>query len=406
MGVEKLGTGFEPSPKKIKLILPEVLKKEEIDLWLILTREESRDPIAKDFGAGKAVARTALLFYLKGDQLYSKAIAASYDITPLKESNIYDEIVIYREEGIKKHLREEIKEVNPQKIAINYSRDVPIADGLSYGMYNYLKEAIGGEMMSRTVSAEPIIVAFRSTKLPEEIEIIQEAVHITENILAEVLKKDVIKVGEMSEKDLAEYMKKKTKEKGAEVEFVSINVGETRGHSDPTDLKINKGDLLRVDFGIRYKGYTTDLQRCAYLLKEREEDAPSEIKEMFEITRKANRAAFEALKPGARGIDVDTAARKVIIEAGYKEYPHATGHPIGLEVHDVGPMLGPDWKERYGSSVIQKIQEGQTFAIEPMVYAFYEPYGGEIHISLEEDVVVLKDGAKYLSHPQEELILI
>lgn len=392
--------------KKIKQLLPAILKRENVDLWIIFTREESFDPIAKDFAAGNAVARMAILLYFEKDNLVAKAIAASYDVTPLEEFGIYKEIISYKAEGIKPHLKEAIGKIRPNRIALNISRDIPIADGLSCGMRNYLLEVLGVEYEDKIISAEEIIVSFRSAKLSEEIEIIREGVKITEKIIAAALTSEAIKPGITTEKMLANFMKQMTKEMGAEVEFISINVGKTRGHADPTDLIINKGDLVRIDFGVRYKGYCTDLQRCAYILKDEEVDAPHEFKKMFEITKEANRQAAKMLRPGNKGIDVDTVARKVLIENGYEEYPHGTGHPIGLEVHDVGPMLGPDWKERYGSAVFKTIETGQTFAVEPLIYKYYQTYDGLVHVSLEEDVVITDNGAEYLSTPQEELIII
>lgn len=69
-------------------------------------------------------------------------------------------------------------------------------------------------------------------------------------------------------------------------------------------------------------------------------------------------------------------------------------------------MLGPDWPERYGSPVFFKLEEGQTFAVELIVYANYAPMGGEINIGLEEDVVVTADGVKRLHSRQDALILL
>ena len=74
-------------------------------------------------------------------------------------------------------------------------------------------------------------------------------------------------------------------------------------------------------------------------------------------------------------------------------------------MHDVGPLLGPDWPERYGTTVFLKMEEGQTFAVEPILYAPYEDMG-EIHIGLEEDVVITRGGAEMLHQRQASLILI
>ena len=127
---------------------------------------------------------------------------------------------------------------------------------------------------------------------------------------------------------------------------------------------------------------------------------------MFADTLKANRAAIAALKPGNTGLDVDTAGRSSLTGDGYPEYPHGTGHPIGLKVHDVGPLLGPDWRERYGDNVRFTIEPGQVFAVEPLIYVKPAELDYEINTSLEENLVVGADGARLIGTPQTALILI
>ncbi|MFQ6617155.1 MAG: M24 family metallopeptidase [Fidelibacterota bacterium] len=392
--------------KRVNEILPKLMNELGISMWLVFTREGSRDPVGMDIGAERVVARGAFIFSLKSGEFSKVAIVASYDATPVAESGIYDEIITYKDEGIGPHLKETVKKLNPRRIGLNFSRDIPMADGLSYGMRKYLEEILGLRYAKRFVSAEDLVVSFRSRKLDEEIKIIEKAVSLTQKIINETLSSRHIKAGETTEKHLSKILKRKTREAGAEVSFASITTGPTRGHSEPTDRVIERGDLIRVDFGIKYKGYFTDIQRTAYMLKH-DENSPSKfIQKMWDINLKANRLAVSAMKPGVRGIDVDAKARFVLKRSGFNEYPHSSGHPIGYSVHDAGPILGPDWKERYGKSVFFKLQEGQVFAVEPIVYAYYPETDEEINIGLEENVVVDSTGARYLGKPQMELILI
>ena len=126
---------------------------------------------------------------------------------------------------------------------------------------------------------------------------------------------------------------------------------------------------------------------------------------MWNTARRALNRQIGAMKPGVTGTEIDAIARKTMEEGGFEGPPHGTGHAIGFVVHDVGPLIGPDWRERYGTTVFLKMEEGQTFAVEPIVYAPYEDVG-EIHIGLEEDVVITKNGAELLHEPQTELLLI
>jgi Xaa-Pro aminopeptidase len=392
--------------KKVATILPAAMREHNIDCWLVFTRENARDPIAADIGGGGVVARGAFIFHLGKEKFSKIAIVASYDVTPVKESGIYDTVISYRNEGAKPHIKTIIEQLQPQKIGINISRDETLADGLTVGMRDYLVETLGEQWAKKFVSAEDVVVSFRSRKLPEELGIIRKAVEMTQEIIASCLTSTVIASGKTTEADLGKALEQKTKAMGAEIAFNSVTIGVSRGHSSPTENIIHKGDLIRIDFGIAYHGYKTDIQRTAYVLKDGETTVPEPIQKMWRTIVKANQASVAAMKPGVAANAADVAGRTTIVNAGYQEYPHAAGHPIGFEVHDAGPILGPDWKERYGAKVFRKLEIGQTYAVEPIVSMYDETLKGEINVGLEEDVVIEADGAKYLGTPQTELILI
>lgn len=392
--------------RRVDVLLPQALAAHEVDAWLVVTREYSRDPIAADLGGGGVVARAAFLFARTTAGFRKIAIVASYDTTPVEESGLYDQVIAYRGEGIKPHLKKVLEELDPKRIGVNSSRDVPLGDGLTVGMRNYLEETLGPAFAALFVSAEPVVVSFRGRRLAEEVALLREAAIYTDKIIREALTEKVITPGKTTENDVANYLRRRTAEFGATVPFISVVVGPTRGHSEPSERVIQPGDLVRIDFGITHRGYSTDIQRTAYVLRSGEPAPPAEIQKMWDTCRAATDAAIAAMKPGVAGLDIDTVARQVITKAGYEGYPHAAGHPIGFAVHDVGPLLGPDWPERYGSTVFFKLEAGQTFAVEPIVYADYAPMGGEIHIGLEEDVVVTAEGAERLHPRQDALILL
>lgn len=392
--------------QRVNDLLPSALDTHNVDLWLVFTREEAKDPLAADLAGGSAVARMALLFARTESGFRKIAIAASYDVVPLEASGIYDEIVSYKSEGVKPHLLRAVEAINPARIALNTSRDMPVADGLTSGMRLYLVETLGPEIAKKFVSSEPLVASFRGRRLPSEVGILREAALYTDKIIREALSAQVIQAGQTSENDIGDYLKKQTAEIGATVPFISVVAGPARGHAEPSDRVIVEGDLVRIDFGITYQGYSTDIQRSAYVLRAGEKQAPAEIQKMWDTTRLAADRQIAAMKPGVTGNAIDTIGRGTLTEAGYNEPPHGTGHAIGFAVHDVGPLLGPDWNERYGSTVFLKMEVGQTFAVEPILYANYEPSGGEINIGLEEDVVITEQGAERLHPRQDELILI
>ncbi len=391
--------------ERIDVLLPQVMKDRGIDLWLTFTRENAPDPILPVLGVDHIVARGAFIFALKEGKLHKLAIAASYDVDPIRKTGLYDEVVSYGSEGVKPHLKKAFDELAPRTTAVNFSRDVTIADGLTIGMRRYLKEALG-EHAETFVSSEQLVVSLLGRKLPREIAALERAVTGTQQIILEALTPARISPGRTTEADLHRWMEARAAEMGLGVAFGSIVVGPQRGHSSPTDRVIERGDVIRIDWGASFEGYCADIQRTAYVLEEGETEAPAWLRKLWDATLAANRAGRAAMKAGATGNAVDTAARRVLVEAGYPEYPHGTGHAIGLKVHDVGPMLGPDWKERYGDPVFFTLEEGQVFAVEPLIYVKPAEIDYEINTALEEDVVVDSSGARLIGTPQTEIILI
>jgi Xaa-Pro aminopeptidase len=393
----------DPVIQKDKLGLAiQELSKSDIDLWLVLTREDNLDPISEDIGAESVVGQSAFLFTKEGEKI---AIVANFDAEGIRTTNIYDSILAYEKEGLPPLLTEEIARIDPQKIALDISEDEPICDGLTVGFRNILERIIPS-YVDRFISAEDVLTLMRSIKTEEEIARTRKAVNITVKILAEV--SEFTKL-EMSEVDVANFVKERMVELNVGPAWPkeicpSVTIGShPAGHLGPQDqYKLKRGDLMRLDFGVKYKEYCADVQRVYFALEHGESSPPERLCHMFETASASLDAGLALLNPGARGIDVDAAARKVVIDAGYPEYIHAYGHSLGRATHGVGPLLGPHWPGRYArSKVYRVIQENQIFTAEPSV-----AFEGVGWINLEDDVIVRKNGVERLSGPQEDFFLI
>jgi Xaa-Pro aminopeptidase len=171
-------------------------------------------------------------------------------------------------------------------------------------------------------------------------------------------------------------------------------------HAGPTDRRMEPGHLMNVDFGMRYQGFCSDLQRTWYCPRPKETALPAPVQRGFEAVRDAVRKAAEFLKPGVQGHEVDAVARGHIVAQGFEEYPHALGHQIGRHAHDGAGLLCPVW-ERYGEKPFAVVEEGQCYTLEPRV-----PVPGHGVATIEEVVVVTKDGCRFLSEPQTEIMLV
>ena len=314
--------------------------------------------------------------------------------------------VLSYDQSIRPSLLAVLEELAPQSIAVNISKNDVLADGLTYGMYQILVEELlaGTPFADRLVSAENIISALRGRKTPLEIERIKAAIFETEKIYQNTFA--ILRPG-LSERMVAAHMHQELEKAGLSHAWTpsgcpAVNTGpdSPMGHGEPTDLMIHPGHVIHFDFGVRKEDYCSDIQRVGYMLREGESAPPELVQKGFEIIRASVEAAFAILRPGVTGQEVDAASRKVVVDHGYPEFMHATGHQLGRLAHDGGGILGPAW-DRYGDLPFRPIEAGQVYTIEPHIVV--PGYGC---IGLEEDVLVTEKGAVYLGTPQTELHLI
>lgn len=381
----------------------EILKEKGIDMWLTFVRETGnlKDPIMDTIVGTGATWHSAFIITNTGETI---AIVGSLEVANMNTVGTFKHVIGYLK-SIKERLGEVLAKYNPEKIAVNYSRNSSLADGLTHGMYLELMGLLDNTpFANRLVSSEEIVAALRGRKSQAELNLMKSAIKETLKIFGEVT--NYLKPG-LSEKDVADFVRKTVHERGYEMAWdeehcpAVFSGPDTAGaHSGPTDRKIERGHVINMDFGIKYEGYCSDLQRTWYVLKDGETEAPEAVKRGFNVIKDSIKMAGEAIKPGKEGCEIDDVARNYILESGYEEYPHGLGHQVGRSAHDGGGLLAPRW-ERYGNLPHLKLEEGQVFTIEPRLTI--EGYG---IATIEEEVVIKKDGIEYLSEPQKELYII
>ena len=363
-----------------------ILAEKNIDLWLIFVRETSvnSDPILPViYGEATLTRQSALLIHRSGETI---AIVGRIDAETTRLLDTY-QTVIPCDGGISQHLLSELQRLSPAKIAINTSLSNVMADGLSYGMYQLLLKMLADTpFIDRLCSAEDVIAALNGRKTPTEFSLIKAAIDETLDIYQKTY--EFMQPGQ-SEKDISDFMHNQLTERNLLAAWTyegcpAVNSGPNSpvGHAAPTDIQLEPGHLVHFDFGVQKDGYCSDIQRMVYLLKPDETEPPAKVKQGFDLVRQTIEAAREVLRPGVTGLEVDTAARKVITDAGYLEYHYATGHQLGKRAHDGGGILGPQW-EVYGDLPNQIIEKDQVYTIELGIAL--EGYG---YIGLEEDVLV------------------
>jgi Xaa-Pro aminopeptidase len=380
-----------------------ILKELDIDCWLTFVRESSLngDPILPFLVETPVTWHSAFIVTSSGATV---ALVGLYDQKSIQDLKAYDRVEAYVK-AFKEPFLAIMRGLNPRSIAVNYSKDSEICDGLTHGMYLTLQEVLAeARMEDRIISAERIISALRQRKSAYEVENMKEAIRITENIFRSVT--GFIQPGR-TEKEIAEFMKGEVRKAGVTLAWEpsscpAVFTGpDTAGaHYAPTGRVVERGHILNMDFGVRFNGYCSDLQRTFYIRKEGEEQAPPDVQKGFDTIVRAIEASRQVLRVGNKGIDVDRVARETITSAGYEEFPHALGHQVGRFAHDGTALLGPAW-EKYARKPFEPIEPGMVFTLEPRLTV-----PGRGIATVEEMVLVTEEGAKFISTPQVELQIV
>ncbi len=381
----------------------DLLKEFDIDCWITFVRESqiNGDPTLAFLSPADVTWHSAFIISKDGK---AHAIVGKYDQKTIEETDAYDEVIGFVE-GIKEPFQSYMKKLNPKIIALNYSEGSEIADGITHGMFLTMKNLLGEiGMENRITSAERLVSALRERKSQTEINYIKEAIRITEEIFNLVT--NFIKPGK-TEKEIANFMKSEVEKRNLEYAWEpmvcpAVFTGpETAGaHYAPTDRKVEKGQILNMDFGVKFNGYCSDMQRTFYILKDDETKAPEDVMKGFNTIVDSIEQSKQAMKPGVQAVEIDAVARKIVTQNGYDEFPHGLGHQVGRFSHDGTALLGPPW-EKYAQKPFQKLEENMVFTIEPRLNV--QDRGTA---TIEEMVRINTDGAEWLTNPQKEIILI
>ncbi len=384
--------------------VPAILKETGFDAWMVFARESHtvHDP-SIDLVVGSNVTwASAFILTPSGDRI---AIVGSLDKANLEMHGHWKEIRGYVG-GITDELPSVLKRLDPKRIALDYSTDDTMSDGLTHGLYLLLVRVLEGTPYpSRFDSALPIISALRGRKSPLEQDRIRAACEVTETIFDRLTPRlhaglSEQQVGAMIREEMARIGGLEPAWEPEHCPAVFTGPESAGAHAGPTDRPIEPGHVVNVDFGVRREGYCSDLQRTWYFLRPGESRAPETVQRGFETIVESIQAAARGLRPGLPGYEVDAIARSYITDRGYPEFPHALGHQIGRSAHDGAGGLFPRW-ERYGTLPSIPIEAGQCYTIEPRL-----PIEGHGIATIEEIVAVDPDGVTWLSRPQKEIYLV
>jgi len=269
----------------------------------------------------------------------------------------------------------------------NLSRIGYEAANVTCAKYRKIRSAV--EKGRSLVSVQGLIEEVRQVKDAGEIAKLRKAAAITDDCFSYLVSH--IEPG-MTEKDVAldiyVFLVKNGADKPAFDSIVAAGPHAAFPHAKPGDAVIQRGQMLKMDFGASFEGYSADITRTIFIGEPDEKQ-----REVYNIVLEAQKAAIEAIRPGKTGKEIDAVARDYIASHGYSEYfGHGLGHSLGIATHD-GALFAPT------SELV--LEPGMVMTVEPGIYI--EGWGG---VRIEDDILVTDSGVEILTKSTKEIVVI
>jgi len=395
---------------KFDLILPEVMRENKIDMWIIMCREGNFDPLYQEMGEGYVGHNGYYIFTDIGKPRIERAVLGIEGYL-LEETKAYDYF------GSESELKDFVAKRDPKRIGLNTSKDIGCADGLSYTGRQELAEILGSKYETRFVSAEKLVSDFRSRHVASEIAVFAEAGDYSYQIAERALSNEVITPGVTTLENVAWWMKEQLFKNNLQSSFgmPSVYVTGPNGiEATSTDRIIQRGDILMLDWGVGLMHMFTDMKRMAYVLKEGEKEVPKSIQHAFDQAVKVRTIVVNTIKPGITAKQNETNVYKALQDANFSKIEfNKPGTDDKTDViigcHSVG-----DWGHGSGPSIAffspvqltYTVKPSNLFSIELFAYTPMPEWGGKkLRIPLEDDAMVTERGVEWV-YPINQRVLV
>lgn len=389
---------------RLDRVLPSLLRKHGVDMWLVICREYNEDPVFRSLVSPTVFAarrRTILVFHDRG-------AASGVDRLALGGGSNGGLYTVYRDPQVENRelwgegqwalLRKLIEDRQPRRIAINVSPTHAFSDGLSAAEYEKLVAALGPQLSSRLVRHDELALEYIETRVPEMLPYYQDMMRLVHQIIARAFSSEVIRPGRTTNLDVVWWMRQTVQDLGLGTWFQPTVRVQRRGAGIPGNLAedapviIERGDVLHCDFGIQALGLATDTQHMGYVLREGETDVPEGIKKALLATNRMQDILLSHLRPGRTGNEVLLDAIATMKAEGINGTFYT--HPIGDHGHGAGPLIGLwDRQEAIPGRGEVRIIPQSWFSIELAARTpIPEWEGQELFVGQEEDVAIDDQG--------------
>jgi Xaa-Pro aminopeptidase len=336
---------------RLERVLPEVMRRNKVSMWLVINREYNEDPVFRSLISPSVMfarRRTILVFHDRGPEKGVERLALGGGTN----GGLYE---IYRDpdnpgreimgDSQWQTLRKLIDQRNPANVAIDISQTHAFSDGLSAGEYEQLKEALG-PWNAKVIRAENLPLEYISVRIPEMDSYYLTMMKTVHALIARAFSSEVITPGRTTSADVEWWLRQSVNDLGYGEWFpptVSLQrpsrvAAQFQATAHPDAEIIQRGDHLHVDFGIYAMGLATDTQHVGYVLKSGETDVPAGLKKALANSNRMQDIAFEQMRPGRTGNEVLAA----MLAQMKTERIDGTmySHPVNDYGHGAGPLIG------------------------------------------------------------------
>jgi len=389
---------------RLAQVLPKLMRKHGVQMWLVICREYNEDPVFYSLVAPTMFAarrRTIYVFYDRGDEQGVERLALGGGSNGGLYTVYRDPEVENREiygEGQWVLLKKLIEERKPATIGLNISHTHAFADGLSAGEREKLESVLGAEYLKRIVRAENLALEYVSIRLNEMLPVYRQMMEIVHWLIRRAFSNEVITPGKTTDMDVVWWLRQQVNDHGLGTWFQPSVRVQKPGKAGVNLLAenaatvIERGDVLHVDFGITAMRLNTDTQHMGYVLREGERDVPAGIKKALANANRLQDILMERMRPGRSGNEILKDALARMKSEGITGTIYT--HPVGDHGHGAGPLIGL-WDRQQGvpgrGDVL--VLPDTWFSIELQATTPVEEWGGkELWVGLEEDAAIDSQG--------------
>jgi len=403
--------------KRLKTILPGLMRKHGVDMWVIPMREYMEDPTFTSLVSPTTFAarrRTIYVFFDKcaasgrtdpGDGTCVERIA----LGGTSQGGLYEAVrstqAVTADVGGRQAelwgdaqwqvLKDVIEQRKPSVIGVNISRTFAFTDGLTAGEHEGMSAALGSTWTSKFKRAESLPLEFIASRLPEEEAFYRRLQGVVWDLIGRMYSTEVIKPGVTKTSDLVWWWRQQVNDLGLDTWFQPSIEVQRKGVSAEQlgdDPIIQKGDVLHCDVGITALRLNTDTQHMAYVPLDGETDAPAGLKQALRNANRLQDILFEETRPGRSGNEILAATLAKMKSEKLNGTMYS--HPIGMHGHGAGPLIGLwDYQEGVPGRGDAKVIPSMWFSSELQVTTPIPEWNNQpVRVAQEEDFIIDKDG--------------